>query len=74
LAEFTGERVIPGEVDVDMLNEHMAGHPFAARLAPVQMSRTESEIYGYIHMPCRMEVNARLREDGPAPLLEKRIG
>ena len=40
----------------------------------VQMSRTENEIYGYVHMPCRVEVNARLREDGPAPLLEKRIG
>jgi len=33
LAEFTGERVIPGEVDVDLLNEHMARYMFAARLA-----------------------------------------
>jgi len=33
LAEFTGERVIPGEVDVDLLNEHMARYAFAARLA-----------------------------------------
>src|SRR5580698_6057306 len=33
LAEFTGERVIPGEVDVDLLNEHMARYTFAARLA-----------------------------------------
>jgi SAM-dependent methyltransferase len=31
--EFTGERVIPGEVDVDLLNEHMARYTFAARLA-----------------------------------------
>jgi 2-polyprenyl-3-methyl-5-hydroxy-6-metoxy-1,4-benzoquinol methylase len=33
LAEFTGERVIPGEVDIDLLNEHMARYTFAARLA-----------------------------------------
>jgi len=33
LAEFTGERVIPGEVDVDLLNEHMARYAFASRLA-----------------------------------------
>jgi ubiquinone biosynthesis O-methyltransferase len=33
LSEFTGERVIPGEVDVDLLNEHMARYTFAARLA-----------------------------------------
>ena len=24
---------------------------------------TENEVYGYIHMPCRVEVNARLREE-----------
>jgi SAM-dependent methyltransferase len=33
LAEFTGERVIPSEVDVDLLNEHMARYTFAVRLA-----------------------------------------
>jgi hypothetical protein len=33
LAEFTGERVIPDEVDVDLLNERMARYTFAARLA-----------------------------------------
>ena len=33
MAEFTGERVIPGEVDVDLLNEHIARYTFAARLA-----------------------------------------
>ena len=33
LAEFTGERVIPGRVDVDLLNEHLARYAFAARLA-----------------------------------------
>ena len=33
MAEFTGERVIPGEVDIDLLNEHLARYAFAARLA-----------------------------------------
>ncbi len=32
MAEFTGERLIPGQVDVDLLNEHMARYTFAARL------------------------------------------
>ena len=32
MAEFTGERVIPGKVDVDLLNEHVARYGFAARL------------------------------------------
>ncbi len=27
----------------------------------LQMSRSESQIYGYIHLPCRVEINARLR-------------
>ena len=39
----------------------------------VQMARSDSEVYGYMHLPCRVEVNARLHEDQPAPLLEKRI-
>ncbi len=33
VAEFTGERLIPGQVDADLLNEHMARYAFAARLA-----------------------------------------
>jgi SAM-dependent methyltransferase len=33
LAEFTGERVIPGEVDADLWNEHVARYWFAARMA-----------------------------------------
>ena len=32
-AEFTGERVIPGQVDADLWNEHMARYAFAARLS-----------------------------------------
>jgi SAM-dependent methyltransferase len=31
-AEFTGERVIPGKVDVDLWNEHFARYAFAVRL------------------------------------------
>src|SRR5579863_9147556 len=33
LVEFTGERVIPGQVDADLLNEHLARYAFAARWA-----------------------------------------
>jgi SAM-dependent methyltransferase len=33
LAEFTGERLIPGQVGIDLLNEHMARYSFAASLA-----------------------------------------
>ncbi len=33
MSEFTGERLIPGEVDVNLFNEHMARYAFAARLA-----------------------------------------
>ena len=31
--EFTGERVIPGQVDVNLWNEHKARYAFAARLS-----------------------------------------
>src|SRR5215475_1602413 len=33
LAEFTGERVIPGQVDADLFNEHLARYAFASRLS-----------------------------------------
>ncbi|MBL8234128.1 MAG: methyltransferase domain-containing protein [Bryobacterales bacterium] len=33
MAEFTGERVIPGKVDPDLWNEHFARYAFATRLA-----------------------------------------
>jgi SAM-dependent methyltransferase len=33
LLEFTGERVVPGLVDPDLLNEHVARYRFAARFA-----------------------------------------
>lgn len=31
--EFTGERLVPGQVDQDLLNEHLARYAFACRLA-----------------------------------------
>ncbi|HWB83377.1 MAG TPA: ABC transporter ATP-binding protein [Bryobacteraceae bacterium] len=42
----------------------------------LQMSRSEGEVYGYIHLPCKVEVNSRVRREGaePAAVLEKRIG
>ena len=47
----------------------------------MQMARAEQEIYGYIHLPCRVEVNSPLLGEqspdpaaGGIPLLEKRIG
>ena len=33
MVEFTGERVIPGQVDTDLWNEHLARYHFARRLA-----------------------------------------
>jgi SAM-dependent methyltransferase len=33
MPEFTGERVLPDEVDVDLLNEHVARYAFANRLS-----------------------------------------
>jgi len=32
-SEFTGERVVPGQVDLDLWNEHIARYVFASRLA-----------------------------------------
>lgn len=34
MSEFTGERVIPGEVNDDLWAEHIARYAFAARMAP----------------------------------------
>jgi hypothetical protein len=27
----------------------------------LQMGRSEAQVYGYLHLPCRVEVNARIR-------------
>jgi lipopolysaccharide transport system ATP-binding protein len=37
----------------------------------LQMSRSQGEIYGYMRLPCRVEVNARV---GGGALLENRLG
>jgi lipopolysaccharide transport system ATP-binding protein len=39
----------------------------------LQMSRTAGEIYGYIHLACRVEVNARIQTEGER-ILEKHLG
>jgi len=33
LVEFTGERLVPGQVDQDLFNEHISRYAFASRLA-----------------------------------------
>jgi hypothetical protein len=40
------------------------------------MSRGAHDIYGYLRLPCRIEVNARIAGQPPAaiPVLEKRLG
>jgi lipopolysaccharide transport system ATP-binding protein len=48
----------------------------------LQMGRSEGEVYGYMHLPCRVEVNARIGSEpearpsgaGAAALVEKPIG
>ena len=37
----------------------------------LQMCRSEGETYGYMHLPCRIEVNARIRgASAPAAVFE----
>jgi lipopolysaccharide transport system ATP-binding protein len=42
----------------------------------LQMARNEGQIYGYLHLPCRIQVNARLRSEpaSAASFGEKRLG
>ena len=42
----------------------------------LQMARSDGEIYGYLHLPCKIEVNACLRKESAEalPLAEKPIG
>jgi ABC-type polysaccharide/polyol phosphate transport system ATPase subunit len=41
----------------------------------LQMGRSEAQVYGYLHLPCRVEVNARIRtERGVEPDLENQLG
>jgi SAM-dependent methyltransferase len=81
LAEFTGERVIPGQVDADLLNEHMARYAFAARLSrrkqvldagcgagygSAELARTAAGVLGIDRAP---EAIAFARAEYPAPNL-----
>jgi SAM-dependent methyltransferase len=81
LAEFTGERVIPGLVDADLLNEHLARYSFAARLSrrkrvldagcgagygSAELARTAASVLG---IDRSAEAIAFARERYPAPNL-----
>jgi ABC-type Na+ transport system ATPase subunit NatA len=35
----------------------------------LQMGRSEAQVYGYIHLPCRVEVNSRIRTERREPAL-----
>jgi lipopolysaccharide transport system ATP-binding protein len=37
----------------------------------LQMGRSEAQVYGYVHLPCRVEVNGRIRTERP---LENHLG
>jgi ABC-type polysaccharide/polyol phosphate transport system ATPase subunit len=37
----------------------------------LQMGRSEAQVYGYVHLPCRVEVNGRIRTERP---LESHLG
>jgi len=57
LAEFTGERVIAGQVDPDLWNEHMARYQFASRLC---RHKRVADLacgtgYGAAHMACQAQ-------------------
>jgi ABC-type polysaccharide/polyol phosphate transport system ATPase subunit len=40
----------------------------------LQMSKTEGQIYGYVRLPCRVEMNQRLRHSDGAPAAERTVG
>jgi SAM-dependent methyltransferase len=82
LVEFTGERVIPDQVNVDLLNEHMARYMFAVRLAggkrvldagcgagygAAALARTAQRVVG---IDRASEAVGFAREHYPAPNLE----
>jgi lipopolysaccharide transport system ATP-binding protein len=39
----------------------------------LQMSRSEGEIYGYMRLPCRIEVNARIRGASEPPAVSRKV-
>jgi lipopolysaccharide transport system ATP-binding protein len=40
----------------------------------LQVSKTEGQIYGYVRLPCRVEMNQRLRHFDGAPAAERTVG
>jgi hypothetical protein len=40
----------------------------------LQMTRGEGQVYGYLHLPCRVEVNARLCGAGSQPAASRLFG
>jgi len=67
---FTGERVIPGEVDVDLLNEHLARYAFAARLSRGKLVLDAGCGVGYgsarLAIPARRVIGLELAADAVA--------
>ena len=64
----------PAIADGTLVGYHMCD--WIDNAIALQMSRAEQEIYGYVHLPCRVEVNARIYEEEarPVPVLERSIG
>jgi hypothetical protein len=40
----------------------------------IQMGHTDAPVYGYLHLPCRVEVNGRLRRADEAPVAAGQAG
>jgi len=40
----------------------------------LQIAKTEGQIYGYVRLPCRVEMNARLRPSEGVPAAERNVG
>ena len=40
----------------------------------LQMGHGEGEIYGFMHLPCRVELNSRLGREGEPPRVETKLG
>ena len=48
--EFTGERVVPGQVDADLWNEHIARYAFAARWAQLLLDTRAAGRHGRLRI------------------------
>ena len=70
MAEFTGERVIPGQVDADLLNEHLARYAFAVRLAGGKRVLDAGCGAGYGSAELAVAADAELRRRNPEMRIE----